>query len=138
MAIDTERKWHNLSIEETATGLETDLAQGLSTAQVAEREAQFGPNALAERPRPGFLARLWAQLNDFLILILIVSPGRTTLGGPISCFGKGPSRLVTSSLRASVSGIPLNPNDRFISFALRESRLTRIGSIGFGAASASK
>jgi Ca2+-transporting ATPase len=73
MAINTEQKWHNLSIQDTAAGLETDLERGLSSAQVAQREAQFGPNALAERPRPGFLARLWAQLNDFLILILIVS-----------------------------------------------------------------
>ena len=68
-----EPKWHALSIEETARRLGTDLRRGLSADQVAERQEKFGPNELAERPRPGFLARLWAQLNDFLVMILIVS-----------------------------------------------------------------
>ncbi len=68
-----EPKWHALSIEETARRLGTDLRRGLSPDQVAERQARYGPNELAERPRPGFLARLWAQLNDFLVMILIVS-----------------------------------------------------------------
>ncbi|MBN1933833.1 MAG: cation-translocating P-type ATPase [Anaerolineae bacterium] len=69
----TDVKWYNVSIPDAAARLETDLQQGLSAAQVAQRQAEFGPNELAEHPRPGFLARLWAQLNDFLILILIVS-----------------------------------------------------------------
>ncbi|MBN1583638.1 MAG: cation-translocating P-type ATPase [Anaerolineae bacterium] len=72
MAIHTG-KWQGISIPDTALSLETDLVHGLSSGQVTQRQEQFGPNALAERPRPGFLARLWAQLNDFLILILIVS-----------------------------------------------------------------
>jgi Ca2+-transporting ATPase len=66
-------KWHALSVQATAQRLGADLARGLSPAQVSERRAQFGPNALAERPRPSFLARLWNQLNQFLVLILIAS-----------------------------------------------------------------
>jgi Ca2+-transporting ATPase len=42
---------------------------------------QFGPNALAERPRPGVLARLWDQLNEFLVLILIVSAAVSAIIG---------------------------------------------------------
>jgi Ca2+-transporting ATPase len=65
--------WHTLSSREAASRLGTDVDSGLSPAQVAERQAQFGANELAERPRPGFLTRLWDQLNEFLIWILIVS-----------------------------------------------------------------
>ena len=72
-ALSTHIKWHNLSVSQVAARLETDLQHGLSSAQVTQRRAEFGPNELAEKPRPSFLARLWAQLNDFLIMILIVS-----------------------------------------------------------------
>jgi len=68
-----EKIWHSLPIDEVAAQLRTDLVQGLSAGQVAEKQAQFGLNELAERPRPGFLARLWNQLNEFLIWILIIS-----------------------------------------------------------------
>jgi Ca2+-transporting ATPase len=66
-------KWHNLSIKDAAARLDADPVRGLPFDQVAQRQEQFGPNELAERPRPGFLARLWAQLNEFLVLILIGS-----------------------------------------------------------------
>jgi Ca2+-transporting ATPase len=68
-----ERIWHSLPIDEVAAQLGTDRTRGLTAGQVAEKQAQYGPNELAERPRPGFLARLWNQLNDFLIWILIIS-----------------------------------------------------------------
>ncbi len=73
MEITNEEKWYALSVPKVATWLETDLERGLSPQQVSERQARFGPNALAEKPRPSFWARLWDQLNDFLIMILIVS-----------------------------------------------------------------
>ena len=41
--------------------------------EVDDRKARFGLNELAERPRQGFLTRLWNQLNQFLVLILITS-----------------------------------------------------------------
>jgi Ca2+-transporting ATPase len=73
METSPETKWHTLSVEETRARLESDLAKGLSAGLMAQKLEQYGPNALAERPRPGFLARLWDQLSDFLVLILIVS-----------------------------------------------------------------
>ena len=73
METSTGVKWHAFSVVEAAARLDTDPARGLSSDQVARRREQFGSNELAERPRPGFLARLWDQLNDFLILILIAS-----------------------------------------------------------------
>jgi len=38
-----------------------------------ERLAKFGANELTERPRPGFLALLWDQFNNYLVIILIVA-----------------------------------------------------------------
>ena len=54
-----EQKWHAMSTKEAAYELDTDPTVGLSSEEAAQRLRQFGPNALAERPRPGFLARLW-------------------------------------------------------------------------------
>ena len=68
-----EAKWYTLPATEAAAQLETDPERGLSSSEAARRRERFGPNALAERPRPGFLARLWDQVNDFLILILVAS-----------------------------------------------------------------
>ena len=76
-----ERIWHSLPIDEVGAQLGADLTQGLTAGQVAEKRAQHGPNELAERPRPGFLARLWNQLNDFLIWILIISALVSTIIG---------------------------------------------------------
>ena len=37
------------------------------------RLSRHGHNELKERPRPGFMALLWDQFNNFLIIILIVA-----------------------------------------------------------------
>ncbi|MEA3408680.1 MAG: cation-translocating P-type ATPase [Chloroflexota bacterium] len=65
--------WHIKSPEQVAEALDTSPTKGLSEEEAQRRLERYGPNQLEERPRPGFLARLWGQLNDFLILILIVS-----------------------------------------------------------------
>ncbi|MFP3897084.1 MAG: cation-translocating P-type ATPase [Anaerolineales bacterium] len=65
--------WHTKSPEQVAEDLDTSLTKGLSEEEAQRRLEQHGPNQLKERPRPGFLTRLWGQLNDFLILILIVA-----------------------------------------------------------------
>ncbi len=65
--------WHAKSPEQVAEELDTSLTKGLSEDEAQRRLERYGPNQLKERPRPGFLERLWGQLNDFLILILIVA-----------------------------------------------------------------
>lgn len=65
--------WHTKSPEQVAEELDTSLTKGLSEKEAQRRLERYGPNQLEERPRPGFLERLWGQLNDFLILILIVA-----------------------------------------------------------------
>jgi Ca2+-transporting ATPase len=46
---------------------------GLTSAEAAERLAQYGPNQLIEKPRPGFLKMLWDQINSFVVWLLIVA-----------------------------------------------------------------
>jgi len=65
--------FRSVSIGEVASKLAVDLERGLDADEVERRRAQFGPNALTERPRPSFWERLWNQLNQFLVLILIFS-----------------------------------------------------------------
>jgi P-type Ca2+ transporter type 2C len=62
---------HAWSIEQTAKELNTDLVKGLTSAEAHARLQQYGYNELKEKPRPGLLSRIWDQLNNFLIIILI-------------------------------------------------------------------
>ncbi|GAB4560353.1 MAG: cation-translocating P-type ATPase [Anaerolineae bacterium] len=65
--------WHALSVDEVLEQVRTHYQRGLTTEEARSRLERCGPNELAEAPRPGFLARLWAQFNNFLMLILIVA-----------------------------------------------------------------
>ena len=64
---------HGKSIEELLGAFRTHSDQGLSEREAHERLSKFGPNELAERPRPGFVALLWDQFNNYLVIILIVA-----------------------------------------------------------------
>lgn len=66
-------KCHSMSIEEVIDQLKTDVEKGLSQAEAAKRLKEYGPNELAEKPRPGFFKMLLSQFNNFLIIILIVA-----------------------------------------------------------------
>ncbi len=74
MALDQmkEREWHSLQADEVLKHLEVQ-EMGLSSEEVEKRLAHYGPNQLREAPRPGFLALLWAQLNNFVVILLIVA-----------------------------------------------------------------
>jgi P-type Ca2+ transporter type 2C len=66
-------RWYSLSAEDALAHLQTEFANGLSPAEAATRLATAGPNELREAPQPTFWSRLWAQLRDFLVIILIVA-----------------------------------------------------------------
>ncbi|MCQ3936938.1 MAG: ATPase [Chloroflexi bacterium] len=68
----TQKEFHALSAEETLRHLEVH-EEGLSAAEAEKRLAHYGPNQLREAPRPGFLAMLWDQLNNFVVILLIVA-----------------------------------------------------------------
>ena len=64
---------HSTPIVDLVEGLNSHLEHGLSQREASERLAKFGANELAQRPRPGFLALLWDQFNNYLVIILIVA-----------------------------------------------------------------
>ena len=65
--------WYALSAEEAAAALDCDLEQGLTSEQVRERQARYGPNELQEAPGRSFWQMLLDQFNQFLVLILIAA-----------------------------------------------------------------
>jgi Ca2+-transporting ATPase len=73
--------WHSRPVEGVAETLETDLEAGLSSDEAKARLERYGPNELAETPRPGFWQLLLRQFEDFLILILIAAAGVSFLLG---------------------------------------------------------
>ncbi|MCS7039059.1 MAG: HAD-IC family P-type ATPase, partial [Caldilineales bacterium] len=86
---------HAWSIEQTANELGTDPKNGLSSAEARARLEKYGPNELKEKPRPSFLSRLWDQINNFLIWILVAAMGVSlALGIPEFLNTGDPTELV--------------------------------------------
>ena len=72
-AVD-EIPWHAVpSPEEVVEELASSAAAGLAPLEAARRLAEFGPNALTASERPGFLRKLWAQINSTVIWILFAA-----------------------------------------------------------------
>lgn len=68
-----DQESHGKTIDALAAAFETDSERGLSAEEARRRLSRHGHNELKERPRPGFMALLWDQFNNFLIIILIVA-----------------------------------------------------------------
>jgi Ca2+-transporting ATPase len=68
-----DKEYHARSFEEVVRELGSDREQGLSQGEAQERLRRFGANELTERPRPGFLALLWDQFNNYLVILLIAA-----------------------------------------------------------------
>jgi Ca2+-transporting ATPase len=69
----TVSDFHARPPADAASILQTDPVRGVSPDEAARRLAATGPNELEEKPRPGFLALLFDQLKDFLVIILIAA-----------------------------------------------------------------
>ena len=64
---------HTASVDDVVASLATDVATGLSSAEVSQRLSTYGPNRLAEsKRRPAFL-RFVDQFRDLLIMILLAA-----------------------------------------------------------------
>src|SRR3972149_4713249 len=68
-----DRESHGKPIEYLVSGFRTHLELGLTQREALDRLAKFRANELTERPRPGFLALLWDQFNNYLVIILIIA-----------------------------------------------------------------
>ncbi|GAP08474.1 cation transport ATPase [Anaerolinea thermolimosa] len=65
--------WHAMSANEVIRTLSTHLGEGLTSEEAARRFEQYGPNQLAEKPRPSFFQLVLSQLNNFVVILLIVA-----------------------------------------------------------------
>ena len=70
---EQEPVWHSLSADEAIGKLNSHRMLGLDSTEVDSRLKTLGFNELLEAPRPTFWKRLWEQINDFLIWLLIVA-----------------------------------------------------------------
>ncbi len=68
-----DKESHAKPVEALVSSLQTHLERGLTGHEAQERLEKFGANELTERPRPGFLALLWDQFNNYLVIILIIA-----------------------------------------------------------------
>ncbi|MEI7430369.1 MAG: HAD-IC family P-type ATPase, partial [Betaproteobacteria bacterium] len=68
-----EREAHAKSVEALVSSFESHLERGLSRQEAQSRLEKLGANELTARPRPGFLALLWDQFNNYLVIILIIA-----------------------------------------------------------------
>jgi len=63
--------WHTMSGTDVLQELETPVEEGLSDEEVQKRQQKFGPNELTEAPPTSFWEMLWAQINNFVIYMLL-------------------------------------------------------------------
>ena len=75
-----DKAWHALATEEVLRDLKVHN-DGLPFDEAARRLERHGYNQLEEAKRPGFLATLWEQLNNFVVILLIVASAVSGLLG---------------------------------------------------------
>ena len=72
--------WHALHIDQVLDDLQVHES-GVTAEEAAERLQRFGPNQLEEARPTSFLATLWEQLNNFVVLLLIGASAVSALLG---------------------------------------------------------
>ena len=78
---DLQVTWHALSREQVLDKLGTGLEKGLSGEQAKERIDKYGANQLEEGKKTTFLQMVIAQLNSFVVILLIVAAAISALLG---------------------------------------------------------
>ena len=71
-------RWHAHPSADALTQLQSqDL--GLTSTEAAQRREKYGPNQLSMAEGPSLLHRIWAQINNVLILVLLAAAAITAL-----------------------------------------------------------
>ncbi|MDF1519352.1 MAG: cation-translocating P-type ATPase [Brevefilum sp.] len=68
---DVSVSWHAMSSTDVVEELETRPENGLTSEEVEKRREKYGFNELQEAPPTTFLELLWAQINSFVIYMLL-------------------------------------------------------------------
>ena len=69
-----QQPWHTMTVPETIKqmGLNDDLPKvGLSADDASSRLAKYGPNKMTEARKKTLLERIWHQINNVLVYVLI-------------------------------------------------------------------
>ena len=64
---------HHRTPQEVMAELSVNREKGLSSAQVAERQKEFGENRLREKKKKTMLSRFFDQFKDAMIIILLIA-----------------------------------------------------------------
>jgi Ca2+-transporting ATPase len=70
---DIKMTWHSMGLDDVLSKLGVHQQEGLTSDEVDRRLKTFGRNELKEKPRPTFLQLVIAQLNNFIVILLIVA-----------------------------------------------------------------
>ena len=65
--------WHSSSVSDIENKMGTSAEHGLTSDQVAEKLAKYGPNIVADKKKKSFFARFLAQMKDAMVIILIIA-----------------------------------------------------------------
>ncbi|WP_428623728.1 calcium-translocating P-type ATPase, PMCA-type [Sedimenticola sp.] len=65
--------WYRLPADQVVAILESDTQQGLSSAQTAQRQDEYGPNQIHEGERTSLVTLVLRQFSDFMILVLMAA-----------------------------------------------------------------
>ena len=87
--------WHTMTVEETfeQMGLAADHKKtGLSTGDAKSRMAKFGPNKMTEKVKVTIWQRIWHQINNVLVYVLITVAAVSVLQAVITT---GQNRLTS-------------------------------------------
>lgn len=87
--------YHSQTQIDVLNALHTNQEQGLTAAQVAQLQNEFGPNKLREKKKKTTLQRFLDQFKDVMILILIVA---AIISFAIACVERNPKEFFEPAL----------------------------------------
>lgn len=73
MSTENLNSWHARDSKEILEQLATSLERGLSSEEAQDRLQIYGPNQLTEAPPVTFWQMLFAQFNNFVVILLIIA-----------------------------------------------------------------
>ena len=68
-----EKSWFNKEVNEIEKELKTNLANGLTPAEVEEKRKEYGFNELKAKKKKSLFVKFLEQFKDFMIIVLIVA-----------------------------------------------------------------
>mgnify|MGYP001625141825 CR=1 FL=1 len=68
-----EKSWFNKEVNEVEKELKTNLANGLTPAEVEEKRNEYGFNELKAKKKKSLFVKFLEQFKDFMIIVLIIA-----------------------------------------------------------------